>query len=319
MCGIFACINEKMMPANDMQKKLFIAVSIADMSRGKDSTGYVLFTPQKSILVKKALNAVDFFSAGYTEKIEKENWYQAIGHNRAASSGAVNDNNAHPFALRAGNNSWDFGCHNGTFVQNIDNVLNTQKFDVDSLVVFNKVVTLKRENRMSLVDAFRSVFGQITKEDLGNYAVLYFDSATKRIYAFRDKERPLYAIQTRNLGLWYCSTFDIFKEAYTYLRVVKVLPSLEKEITNVMMLEPYKIYTNHGNQVVVAGEILTKKERQDLERLKYDYMNYGYINSYKSYYGSFGNTLPVSKESNRVKNQNSFRKKNNSRWHNDPF
>lgn len=274
MCGIFGCISQD--NANEQQRQLFVAVSLADVVRGKDSTGYLLANKEAVYLVKKALDAYKFYEKGYTKAVFEKDWHIAIGHNRAASSGSVTDRNAHPFALKVGKDRYDFGCHNGTFVRDIATRLKTQEFEVDSLVVLNKVAVLKAKG-LTAKKAIRSVFNEISNKELGNYAILYFDTDTMRVYAFRDTQRPLYAFQTKNLGLWFCSTEEIFRTAYTYLEVAGKLPDYDSEVEKVIPLAPYKIYTEKNGKIEVVDEILSPKEIAELEERKKERERISYL------------------------------------------
>lgn len=265
MCGILACVNQG--NVTEQQKQLFTALLIADVVRGKDSTGYLLVSEDSAYLSKKAVDAYEFYEKGHTKAIFERDWCIAIGHNRAASSGSVVDKNAHPFALKIDEDRYDFGCHNGTFVKDIAARLKTKDFEVDSLVVLNKVASLKAKG-LTTKKAIRSVFNEISNKELGNYAILYFDSDNMRVYAFRDGGRPLYAFQTESHGLWFCSTEEIFRTAYTYLEIAGRLPSYTSEVKAVIPLIPYKIYTVDNGKLKVVDEILTQKEIAELEGRK---------------------------------------------------
>lgn len=104
MCGIVGYIQTK--PDADKEKKylkVFTELLIHDTIRGMDSTGLAVIPLDKSkeiMIEKRALAGFDFVG---TEEYHRATGYMettpslVIGHNRAATRGAINDANAHPF------------------------------------------------------------------------------------------------------------------------------------------------------------------------------------------------------------------------------
>lgn len=259
MCGVIGFISEK--AASKEQIALFRNLLIEDTRRGSDSTGLAAVGDGSAWIAKRAVDGQEFVVRGEANFLFDKEIYAAIGHNRAASRGGVNDRNAHPFGLQVGG-GWDFACHNGTFSHGIAEFLNTEDYPVDSEVVLTKIAK-DYEQSGNIIEAIKGNCRKITSENKGSYAVLYLATGNKEVYAFRDDNRPLAAIKTRDHGLWLCSTKDIFKDAWTRLEGV-ALPFWKDAIVEVRELEPYKIYKASNGDITEVGEIFTKKELREL-------------------------------------------------------
>ena len=170
------------------------------------------------LVKKKALCGSESVGKGYTEFLFKNKYSVAIGHNRQATTGKVNDRNAHPFGFRIGE-GWCFGVHNGIILNKsvIADAYSLEEPEVDSEVVFWAIA--KRVNDgMEVADAIVQVTRTI--ESVASYAFAYLDTANKDIYLWRSEERPMVILDARVLGLgrWFSSTKEIFTEAWQSLR-----------------------------------------------------------------------------------------------------
>src|SRR3546814_19849994 len=87
--------------------------------RSQDSTGICSVTKNDNdwLTLKNVGNSYDMFSTKDFGDLMKRTHLMLFGHNRAATKGAVNQENAHPF-----NHGDIVGCHNGTLynVTNLD-------------------------------------------------------------------------------------------------------------------------------------------------------------------------------------------------------
>jgi predicted glutamine amidotransferase len=259
MCGIFGFSSPEM---GDQRHALLLqSLAIEDEIRGKHSTGLVVVNShdRRAVIRKKALSGREFVARNLTDFLFEEEYDLAIGHNRLASSGAVNDRNAHPFGLKVGD-KWDFACHNGTFDRDIARFLKARDYPVDSEVVLTKVAREIAKGRPE-TEVFRDIFKKISENEKGNYAILYVAGDT--VYAFRNTGRPLHIFETHHLGTWLCSTEEIFRNAY--IRLHGLLPPYDQEIKEEFVLKPYKIYAIRNGEVRGEGFILTDDERRELE------------------------------------------------------
>src|SRR6266853_5475530 len=100
MCGIVALISKEPRGLFAFDRELFEEGLVADTVRGMDSTGVFGVSMRNELhVVKQGIDAITFMrSPSYKEWADKIPSYRAIiGHNRKATSGNVNSENAHPF------------------------------------------------------------------------------------------------------------------------------------------------------------------------------------------------------------------------------
>lgn len=210
MCGIIGYCG----PEDWRSKALLQELLIQDEERGKDSTGVAILTPDGMIRFnKRAIRGREFVAQGYTALLFKHPFTLALGHNRAASSGAVNDKNSHPFAVKVGE-GYNLGIHNGTVGVKTDLAqrYGFKEPEVDSKSVFMAISTL--ENRgINTYDAIEEVTEFISGH--ADFAFIYMDTARKRFLMWRSENRPMIIVDARelNLGRWICSTNAIFEKS----------------------------------------------------------------------------------------------------------
>lgn len=216
MCGIFGYTGEMNDPRVSM---LLQMLCIVGESRGKHSTGLLLHeTPYRSKLIKRALTGSKFVSEGNTEVLHKVQFTMALGHNRQATKGAVNDRNAHPFPVKVGN-QWDFGVHNGTATKasEVAKKFKIKEADVDSETCLRAIAGQKARG-VPLDEAIENLAEFISLE--ADFAFAYIDSVSESLYLWRNIGRPMQIIDARpyGMGRWFCSTKEIFLGAWGLLR-----------------------------------------------------------------------------------------------------
>jgi len=184
MCGLVGMAGNIV----DGDKKVLKHLLIFDVLRGDDSTGLAVVSEKDdSISLVKEVGAPhnlfrksEFDSKGvYTSQRGKV----FIGHNRAATKGAVTKKNAHPF--HHGN---VVGAHNGT-LRGAFRLENSAKFDVDSEAIFYNLAKYTIESTMGNVD--------------GAYALTWYDKDDNKVYVIRNNERPLYWTRRTDLDVIY--------------------------------------------------------------------------------------------------------------------
>ena len=110
------------------ERTAFTELLYLDAVRGWDSTGVFNVKPDGSTMMfKQASVPTEFLQrTGAKNVIEKAGVFALVGHNRAATKGLVNDDNAHPFQ-----HDDVIGVHNGT-LRTTYQLPNSSKFTVDS-------------------------------------------------------------------------------------------------------------------------------------------------------------------------------------------
>ena len=96
MCGLVGVVGSTM---SFVDSKVFRQLLYIDALRGPHSTGVSTNNINGEVeTFKRALNASDYLQLKLGEKISsKVTGDFLLGHNRYATQGAIDDNNAHPF------------------------------------------------------------------------------------------------------------------------------------------------------------------------------------------------------------------------------
>ena len=170
MCGLVGFVGQD----SKKVKQVMDFMLLVDQIRGLDSTGISTISSTGTVKTfKRAMHSTDFLCMRQTNKLLDGYGHNAIiGHNRAATKGVVNTENAHPFTH--GNITL---AHNGTLRK--QNLLpDHEDFDVDSENICHAI------NLNGVEDTVESLCGA--------FALSYYDDNTKTINLVRNAERPLY-------------------------------------------------------------------------------------------------------------------------------
>lgn len=180
MCGILGVITKGGI-THDLEKYLIQGL-YADGLRGFHSTGVAAVLRSGEVqVVKKAMNAYDFIShKAFDSLMNRSLSHRAyIAHNRHATQGDVNNNNAHPFTV--GNITM---VHNGSLRAKW-RLPNGSDFAVDSEAICNSLSTHGPDETIKLLD--------------GSFALVWYNREEEKIYMVRNAERPL-SLGTLNNG-----------------------------------------------------------------------------------------------------------------------
>ena len=200
MCGISGVLNAATQ-FNTKIDKFLADAAVANTVRGFDSTGIMQQDRKGQTFVHK-LPLIGGYFVG--DKLTREflkdadKCYMTAIHNRAATQGKVNAQNAHPFAAyrdddpnNKGNESVIVGMHNGS-LRNWTWKDQGKEFDVDSEWALNRIATVGP-------NAFKDIEGP--------YAFVWTDSLTPgKVYMARNTERPMHLRLTKDKKqLYFCS------------------------------------------------------------------------------------------------------------------
>lgn len=241
MCGIFGFAG----PSTFRAASLLQALAIADQVRGGHSTGLALAAKEEGSrrlsprLVKKALSGKDFVRAGWSQVLFRSKYPLAIGHNRYATAGEVNDRNAHPFLIHRPHGA-ALAAHNGIVggKEALAERYGVKNYPVDSEVYFRAIGRKAGRTEEELLAAVQEVTSFIAPR--ADFACLWLEPAWRSLYFWRSPERPLAVFDARKveLGRFFCSTADIFSNAWGSVR--GCLPSIKK--VEFFEARPYSIY-----------------------------------------------------------------------------
>lgn len=198
MCGIVGFIGDW---SSHSDTKMFKSLLHMDVVRGKDSTG-IYSIGSKYTKWHKSLNLpTAFLEEQATQEVLTNAHWGVIGHNRAATLGAVNKDNAHPF-----HHNGITLVHNGTLYQFPDIKDKEQDFDTDSeTIAFGLSECESHEERVKFLE----------KID-GAFALVWFDTKEDCFFVIRNDERPLHYMEVANVkgkdnsrGMWLSSEAGI--------------------------------------------------------------------------------------------------------------
>lgn len=169
MCGIVGCVG-KIWKAEQDAFKLMLQL---DTIRGPHSTGVMQVgsTTGDWASLKQVGTPWELMDDGEFTKLMNRTHRMLCGHNRYATVGGVNVDNAHPF-----NHDHIVGVHNGT-IRNLWRLKDHTKQDVDSSVVFANISSEGVEETLKKLE--------------GPFALVWYNADEHRVYMVRNKERPL--------------------------------------------------------------------------------------------------------------------------------
>lgn len=175
MCGIFGVMSKDKLTKWQERKAFIVQALIANSFRGTDSTGIFLVNEDKEIYsYKKAMPGWDFTQMAPLQALlnNVDKYPFIVGHNRAATKGAVSAANAHPFLC-----GHIIGVHNGSLWNHKD-LKGCRGFTVDSEAIFHSIATNGTEETLKELD--------------GSFALVWYDQQTNLLNMVRNEERPMY-------------------------------------------------------------------------------------------------------------------------------
>ncbi len=180
MCGIVGMIAKKSNGFLFKHRQMFEQMLQVDVLRGDDSTGMYQVNKHGNVRwCKEASTPLAIMEHTTAKSFMSDIAFDAqivVGHNRKATKGTVVDENAHPFI-----EDDIILVHNGTLTNHKD--LNAE-VEVDSHAIAHVI------SEHGIVSAIQKLKGA--------YAVAAYDTKKKKLYLFRNKERPLWLAESED-------------------------------------------------------------------------------------------------------------------------
>ena len=266
MCGLVGFMTEENTLGTVDRAKFLRQALIIDTLRGEDSTGLMLVTHDSGIgdsadWIKAVGDGYSFVNDDmYAERTKNmSNIRFAVGHNRAATQGAVTAHNAHPFQEGA-----ITMVHNGTLR---DDTPMPKSMDDLAVVVDSHAIC---HNLALQPNTYEGVNAVVSKLD-GAFALIWHDSRDDTLNIVRNDERPLHFMQAR------------FSKTIYFASEAEMLALLAKRLKIEVYEEAH--YPSAGQYMKFkAGSILTP-ETHTLDLYVDDwqskYEEYGYQRSWQ--------------------------------------
>lgn len=184
MCGIVMMLSNDKFKGAAARGKAFTQGIILDTLRGFHSTGlaYVDYDGNAEVY-KKPVPGYDFVELKKYQEIIKdpEKYPIMIAHNRWATKGKINTQNAHPFQ-----HDHITGVHNGS-LSSWKYLAPNEDFDTDSEHIFHALANNETPNVLSRID--------------GAAALVWHDATDNTVHVVRNEERPFYIVHIKGREL----------------------------------------------------------------------------------------------------------------------
>lgn len=177
MCGIVGMAGKLTAQHKDIMSAMLTVCSL----RGMHSTGtFIVKEKANNVTVNKTVGPpIELFNTVGYDRLSSYNASVFGGHCRAATHGAINRRNAHPFE-----NDRIVGMHNGTLENWRGSLKDASFFDVDSECLMHNIAEFGVE--------------EVIPKVRGAYALVWFDKEEGTLNFLRNSKRPL----------WFCMTED---------------------------------------------------------------------------------------------------------------
>lgn len=267
MCGIVGIVTANHNGMTQSEADAFRDMLVIDSLRGFDSTGVFGVSNLGNVgILKAATSGSEFVKHEDFREFHSEIYMRgvfAVGHNRYATKGAVNDKNAHPF--------WPDDkivlVQNGTYKGD-------HKHHKDTEVDTEAVAHVIAEHPDDIQGALKKINAA--------YAFVWYNVKNKTLYMIRNSERPLYIADTKSGGVMFASEMEMIMFAAGRNNIaLKELPVLIKP----GQLLSFKLGSNKR---------LWEMFEEDLD-ITYDYNN-SFRGRFPHVYGqNYGQVVPFQK------------------------
>jgi len=236
MCGIVGLVTKSTNGCTAFQQELFAEMLVCDAIRGEDSTGIFAVNNSGNVTyIKLASHPFNLLKTSEYLTLKQDSWNSGrilVGHNRKASSGAISNENAHPFA---------FGpivlVHNG-FIDNFRSLVHHKEREKNNIEVDSHALTslLARNDPMKIIPELK-----------GAFVIIWYNATEKKLYFVRNTERP-FSLVDINDGIYFASEKGMLRwllhrhQAKAEIAEIKPGVLLSLDENNVWENRPVKLY-----------------------------------------------------------------------------
>lgn len=203
MCGIVGIAGDLWFKEEKTMQSLFLL----DYFRGPDSTGFASVSMKGEVKIAKlATDPITLFQfPKFKDALNGNNSKLFLGHNRASTSGATNNFNAHPYQF-----GHITGVQNGTLEYKDKSELEDklgEKFEVDSQALFASI------EKFGIKETVESLH-EGSDSARGAWALVWYDAKEDTINFLRNKHRPLWLCWTDDYKkLFFASRWEMLEHA----------------------------------------------------------------------------------------------------------
>lgn len=189
MCGIVGLIAKQTNGFTAKETGIFKNMLFLDVLRGQDSTGVFGVDKSNNVLIHKAaVHALDFIRtkeySDFDNKLFRSGSF-AVGHNRAATRGAVENKNAHPFWV----DDKIILVQNGTYYGNHKHL---KDVEVDTEAIAH--VLAEEDDVEKALQKINSA-----------YALVWYNTDNRKLHIIRNEQRPLFLARSDDGTIMFAS------------------------------------------------------------------------------------------------------------------
>jgi predicted glutamine amidotransferase len=203
MCGIVGIAGDLYFK----EEKTMQSLLLLDYFRGPDSTGLAAVRNNGDVKIAKLANdpITLFQMPKFKDALNGNNSKLFLGHNRASTSGATNNFNAHPYHF-----GHIVGVQNGTLEFKDKSLLEEvvgEKFEVDSQALYSCIAKIGIKDTIEMIHE-----GEDSQR--GAWSLVWYDMKEDTVNFLRNKHRPMWLAWDQDFKrLFFASRYEMIAHA----------------------------------------------------------------------------------------------------------